>query len=479
MAFTPLTFSKSWENPADFPTYEPDEAQVRADLQYLHNEVRDAFNGLISALNDKSAAANLPIAVDGLTAQTVQAAIEETLKEVQNAAAGLLVNGSITKEKLHASLLRRVYGGRVVVSWDTPGDQDNEAADYPVGQLWLRPALSVANLVKTYWSTDGCTASYQNPGWYFSADRTTRETVVSQHLTNAGQPGQRVLLHLDAAGHTGTMTSLNFYVNNTLVTIPADGWLEVQVSQSGSLDLELAARWPSAQTAGSFQVRDCTVVPVGALETAFPQCTPPRDWKTLLGEALPFRQLTRTRAVFMEVADGVWETLDYEILPVARGGTGLDAVTPGQLLYGGETALQVLEPPGEDGAVLRFSGGVPRWTGPEETVTDLGSPRTFQGSYTGSKQARTISLAAAPIALLIQPAGLEGTVLIQGQGIDLRDSCSRMDSSGRYPTYDVGVRLEGNALTMWLDASDTALNCGASAHLWNESGQVYHYVGLY
>ena len=25
MAFTPLTFTKSWENAEDFPTYEPDE----------------------------------------------------------------------------------------------------------------------------------------------------------------------------------------------------------------------------------------------------------------------------------------------------------------------------------------------------------------------------------------------------------------------------------------------------------------------
>ena len=51
MAFTPLTFTKSWENAEDFPTYEPDETQVRADLQYLYDEIRDAFNGLVAALN--------------------------------------------------------------------------------------------------------------------------------------------------------------------------------------------------------------------------------------------------------------------------------------------------------------------------------------------------------------------------------------------------------------------------------------------
>ena len=159
MAFTPLTFTKSWENAEDFPTYEPDETQVRADLQYLYDEIRDAFNGLVAALNDTSAASNLPVSVEGLTAGTLQEALEETLAEIQNAAAGQIVNGSITKEKLHAALLQRVYGGRTLVCWDTPGSGDNEAADYPVGQLWLRPALTVENRAGTAWTCSGCTAA--------------------------------------------------------------------------------------------------------------------------------------------------------------------------------------------------------------------------------------------------------------------------------------------------------------------------------
>ena len=47
MAFEPLEFTKSWENSDDFPTYEPDERQVRADLQQLHDETRDGLNRLI------------------------------------------------------------------------------------------------------------------------------------------------------------------------------------------------------------------------------------------------------------------------------------------------------------------------------------------------------------------------------------------------------------------------------------------------
>ena len=37
-----LEFTKDWTDASDFPTYEPDEEQVRADLQLLHNEAAQA-----------------------------------------------------------------------------------------------------------------------------------------------------------------------------------------------------------------------------------------------------------------------------------------------------------------------------------------------------------------------------------------------------------------------------------------------------
>lgn len=41
---TELKFSRDWTNPEDFATYEPDEAKVRYDLQFLFNEIRDWIN---------------------------------------------------------------------------------------------------------------------------------------------------------------------------------------------------------------------------------------------------------------------------------------------------------------------------------------------------------------------------------------------------------------------------------------------------
>jgi len=147
MAFETFEYTKSWENPEDFPTYEPDENRVRADLQWLHNEVKDGLNRLIAALNDPQAASELPFRPEkGLSAQTVQDAILETYGTIEKVAMGMIVDGSVTKEKLAQSLLERVYGGRVWASLDTPGQQHTPQADFPVGQLWLRPHFVVDNL---------------------------------------------------------------------------------------------------------------------------------------------------------------------------------------------------------------------------------------------------------------------------------------------------------------------------------------------
>ena len=59
MAFPRFSFTKLWTSPADFPTIETDEAQVRADMQALHDEAKDGINSLASALEEPTGASNL------------------------------------------------------------------------------------------------------------------------------------------------------------------------------------------------------------------------------------------------------------------------------------------------------------------------------------------------------------------------------------------------------------------------------------
>lgn len=44
MALEKLEFTKDWNNPEDFPTYEPSESKVRSDMQQLHDETKDYLN---------------------------------------------------------------------------------------------------------------------------------------------------------------------------------------------------------------------------------------------------------------------------------------------------------------------------------------------------------------------------------------------------------------------------------------------------
>ena len=67
MAVSTLTFTKDWTNPTDFPTIETSEAQVRADLQLLHNETKTKLNELITAYNNTDVTALTNADIDAAT----------------------------------------------------------------------------------------------------------------------------------------------------------------------------------------------------------------------------------------------------------------------------------------------------------------------------------------------------------------------------------------------------------------------------
>jgi len=102
MAFTPMRFDKDWTKPEDFPTHEIHEAQVRADIQYLFNSIRDQYN---SFLANELSAERLPFTpIPGdLQDTTVQEAIEDLAAQVRALVLPELVlpDYSITDIKLH------------------------------------------------------------------------------------------------------------------------------------------------------------------------------------------------------------------------------------------------------------------------------------------------------------------------------------------------------------------------------------------
>ena len=75
MGLSHLSFRRDWKNPADFPTVEPDEATVRADLQYHPDAIKDYINGTLipshDALTDAKHSHNNKTVLDGITADDV------------------------------------------------------------------------------------------------------------------------------------------------------------------------------------------------------------------------------------------------------------------------------------------------------------------------------------------------------------------------------------------------------------------------
>ena len=115
-------YEKHWTSAADFPTFEAEEAQVRADMQELYTEIAGALNTLTAALKAVTAAGYLGVdgagnfssaenvqaalqdlsdAIDALVAQTVPAdSIETAMIKDSQITTPKLADGSVTTPKL-------------------------------------------------------------------------------------------------------------------------------------------------------------------------------------------------------------------------------------------------------------------------------------------------------------------------------------------------------------------------------------------
>lgn len=86
MSLTRLTFAKVWTNKNDFPTYQDNEAQVREDMQYHPNALRDFINNqLLAELESKTAAASLGAVNSSGVAATVQSILDSIAESLEKA----------------------------------------------------------------------------------------------------------------------------------------------------------------------------------------------------------------------------------------------------------------------------------------------------------------------------------------------------------------------------------------------------------
>lgn len=423
-------------------------------------------------------------ATNEILAANIYDAILSVQSQVRDAAAAVLVNGSVTKEKLHSELLDRVYGGRPWVSIDTPDSADNVAADFPVGQLWLRPRFTVTNLATTAWTGTGCNVAASGHDLTITGTKTVASVKAVQTLANMGIAGDRVFVLFDTGSVDSEITGMTVNINGEGAKNARNGGVFETYLPGTSLTVQFDITWPSTSLAGgSAQIKNYAVVNTTQILRQMSEAKDMGNWANYLRALQPITTHTSAAEMFIQASDGQWWPFGCETLAVSRGGTGLNAVASGSLLVGtGGEALRTLAP-SENGTFLQMANGQPAWASVDYNaiVTNLGFPHITTGSYTGNAAARTITLPVTPKVMWIS-GPTEG--ITSGSVADYDDSITLLQGSkiggsvkateGSYVAGTSYVVLKDNTLKIPAMTSDRHV-----PKFMNLSGQTYNWVALY
>ena len=359
--------------------------ELKAKFDEAGNAIKRFINNyLVPAIT----AAKIPFdATNEIAAENIYDAILNVHGQVKDAASGTIVNGSVTKEKLGAELLARVYGGRPWVSVDTPSSEDNTTKDLPVGQVWLRPQFTVTNVATGAWTATACNVAVDEHDVTITGTQTVATANAVQNLYNIGVEGDRVFILFDVADKDAEISSMTVSINGAEAVDASNGGVfETQLMASGGLGVQFNVGWPSTSLAdGGVTISNYTVVNTTRILRQLTDAKDMEDWAGYLRGLQPLGTYHSAAEVFMQISDGNWWSMGFDVLPVNRGGTGLNSV--------------------ENNKYLKTTGdGGFRFMSTDDVVADLGAMRCKTGSYVGNKQSRTIDLGVSAKMVIISSA---------------------------------------------------------------------------
>ena len=462
-------------------------AELKAKFDEAALEIQDWINHqLIPSLK----AENLPFdASTQLNADNLQDAVELVFEQIRGASSGTITNGSVTKEKLAQELLELVFGGKVWVSVDKPSALDNPQSDFPVGRMWLRPGFTVKNAANNNWSAKACGISLEENAVIVTGSKTAAQVQAQMDLTGVGKAGDRVYVRCSIKDKDGTITDLTVCLNDGEEQ-DGEGGLWTAVLKDDALSVRFTAAWPSTSLAdGSFTIENLAVVNVERIMQQTSDCSESADWGSCLQEMLPIAESYYSpRELYIQTKAGVWKQLDHEVFPVSRGGTGVDAVGKGEMLYGsGGSAMEKIAVPAEDGSILQYTGGKPQWSSGNTVMESFGALRIVTGEYSGTGNQRSIELmnkgtAFEPKLIVVYPKdgpavgsnsnmlGIWDNPVVLGQNASFSAKVETTNNGIKQNT----VKLEGTKLKISGEAwNETA------ATLSNRSGKTYHWTAVY
>ena len=417
--------------------------ELKAKFDEGANMIQNWINDdLVPALTSE----NIPFTpTEAVDEKTIQEAIVNVQEQVRNASTGTIVNGAVTKEKLSADVQNRSYGGRVWVSLDEPSAEHNTAAGFPIGQLWLRPGVTVANKKGSWTATSG-TASETEGIVTMTGDGTYTTATFTNNMADAGQQGDRVYILFHVQEKDTDISNLTVKVGiGEEQSVESGGVFSGEVLANGALSVELAATWPRLSLAkGSFQIVNFAVVNVDAIlrQTNDLQAEP--DWETWLSKLLPLEECVLPEKMWAQKKDGQWWPM-------------------------------IVDPdPSKSNLFLQYIDGKKVWSDQETAISNLASLRIATDTYTGNGEARTVTLPLVPKLLVLSPDGgpvwddnrtglWDNPVVLRNGGTVGASGSGRGEVSGVWSDY-VSLREDQLELT---------------GLLGNRSGKTYTWTAIY
>lgn len=313
-----LEFSKDWTDAEDFPTYEPDESQVRADLQLLHNEAKAAINALVDKLESAEFASHLAVSAEGMTATNLAAALAEILATAKAAQAGTIVDGTVTEAKLAAALVQKINSIDVTYSMNAPTANETPETGYQLGKLWLKPEFSIANLASDYALASGADWTGENVTKEASGGKLVCSgTGDSQYGTAKAEftvpAGHTVRVWLTAEETAGQFASLKAYLGTTEYTLTSGTQLvqDVTAGEDGKITIQVKADWSNTVTAagGKFTITAFTAVDKEASMLPGGTALTDGNLDALVAAKAPFAETKTRRELYGQQTAGVWKRL--------------------------------------------------------------------------------------------------------------------------------------------------------------------------
>lgn len=355
-------------------------------------------NTLLPSINS----ADIPFTpTHSISGENIQAAVEDVQRQIVEAAAGQIVDGSIGKEKLTSELMNRVYGGRPYMSIGEPTEEDNPSADFPVGQIWYRPEYTVYNEAKPEWAASGCNVADNENGWRVTGTGMNSTVTISQNLNMIGAEGDNVYVNVAIGERDSRIVRLQIQFGTDEPQTLANGVYASTVQPGGNLNVTISATWEAAALAtGSFDIDLFTIVNGGKCLREAPGSADRTNWKTFVSAIGDFGSHFVESKAWVQSKPGTWEPMYVGVTPTTMGGTGHSSYTDGDMLYAENGELSRLSAP-TGASLLASVDGMPQWKSGHEVKELFGLKGLELGTYTGNGDRRTVELPAGTIAVLI------------------------------------------------------------------------------